>query len=102
MGRRKSNGNATASVASPGPQKSRAHAHLTSAARFGTKLYSSIFVQTWALLSKVVQIMAELLPGLPNRRRDLRLRARRGAVPQQTKLIFSLADSFAISIVKIG
>ena len=65
MGRRKSNGNATASVASPGPQKSRAHAHLTSAARFGTKLYSSIFVQTWALLSKVVQIMAELLPGLP-------------------------------------
>jgi hypothetical protein len=45
---------------------------LTSAAMFGTELYSSIFVQTWAWMSKVVQIMAELLPGLPNRRRDIR------------------------------
>jgi hypothetical protein len=40
---------------------------------------------------------AELLPGLPNRRRDLRY-GRGGAIPQLAKLIFSPEDSFAISI----
>ena len=67
-----------------------------------TRHSSGIFVQSWASLSKLVQIKAQLLLRLPN----LWIRASGslwcGAVRQQTKMIFSRRRSFGISVGQIA
>jgi len=53
------------------------------------------FVQSWAMLIKLVQIMAQLLLKLPNGGADPG-GLRRRAVRQQTRMIFSQRRSFGI------